>query len=478
MKILPVIMSGGSGSRLWPKSRALYPKQFLALENQYSLLQNTLLRLEGLNELCDPMVITNQEHRFIVAEQLRAINSSTSAIILEPFGRNTAPAITLAALWSQQLYQKRDVILLVLCADHIIRDKAAFHQAINIAYQHGIENELVTFGIVPQYPETGYGYIKVDQGITHSSKLYDDAYKVEAFVEKPTAEKANEYFKSGNFYWNSGMFLFKASRFIQELEKFQPQILTTCKTAIHSIQQDLDFMRIDADVFHKCPDDSIDYAVMEKTEYTTVVPLNAGWSDVGSWESLADLGKKDEAGNNIAGDVLLHEVTNSYIKSENKLIATVGIDNLVIVESDDAFLVANKDKTQDVKKIVAQLKAKNRSEFKLHRKVERPWGTYDSIDSGPRFKVKRIRVKPGAKLSLQMHHHRAEHWIIVRGTALVTNDTNTILLSENQSTYIPIGVKHRLENPGKVELELIEVQTGEYLEEDDIVRFEDNYGRI
>ncbi|WP_066018124.1 mannose-1-phosphate guanylyltransferase/mannose-6-phosphate isomerase [Endozoicomonas atrinae] len=494
MNLIPVIMSGGSGSRLWPQSRALNPKQFLPLVNEQTMLQNTVARLDGLDAVGAPVVIANEDHRFLVAEQLRQMGRSAEAIILEPVGRNTAPAVALAALKAQnsQPATHNDPILLVLAADHVIQDEKAFHLAVEAALPAAMEGKLVTFGIVPTHPETGYGYIKAgeqligngEEGVavqhaepkTHNSSL-TSIYSVEQFVEKPDQETAQGYLASGDYYWNSGMFLFKAFRYLEELKQFRPDILEACEKAMAIQSQDLDFVRLDEDAFKACPDDSIDYAVMEKTTDAVVVPLDAGWSDVGSWSSLADISEKDELGNAVLGDVLLHDTRNTYVRSDKKLIATVGVDELVVVESDDAILVAHKDRVQDVKKVVEQLKAEGRPEVSLHRKVYRPWGAYDSIDMGERFQVKRIMVKPGAKLSLQKHYHRAEHWIVVKGTALVEVDGKEVLLTENQSTYIPIGAVHRLENPGKFDLELIEVQSGGYLGEDDIVRFEDTYGR-
>ncbi|WP_422473807.1 mannose-1-phosphate guanylyltransferase/mannose-6-phosphate isomerase [Endozoicomonas sp. ALB032] len=493
MNLIPIIMSGGSGSRLWPQSRSLYPKQFLPLVNEQTMLQNTLSRLDGLNSVSAPMVIANEEHRFLVAEQFRQVNRKASAIILEPVGRNTAPAVALAALKAKTLSEDEEPLLLVLAADHVINDVNAFHQAVEAALPAALDGKLVTFGIVPGHPETGYGYIKaLNDSETKAQGFSSDEQKetfepsslsaekimpVEHFVEKPDLETAQGYLATGDYYWNSGMFLFKASRYLEELNKFRPDILEACQKAMEVQTADLDFVRLDELAFKACPEESIDYAVMEKTTDAVVVPLDAGWSDVGSWSSLADISEKDEVGNSTLGDVLLHDTRNTYVRSEKKLIATLGVDDLVITESDDAILVAHKNRVQDVKKIVERLKAANRSEAKLHRKVYRPWGAYDSIDMGDRFQVKRITVKPGAQLSLQMHHHRAEHWIVVKGTALVTNGDQEILLTENQSTYIPIGVVHRLENPGKFDLELIEVQSGGYLGEDDIVRFEDTYGR-
>ncbi|WP_422410486.1 MULTISPECIES: mannose-1-phosphate guanylyltransferase/mannose-6-phosphate isomerase [unclassified Endozoicomonas] len=476
MNLIPIIMSGGSGSRLWPQSRSLYPKQFLPLLNQQTMLQNTLTRLDGLPSFGAPMVIANEEHRFLVAEQFRQVGHKPSTIILEPVGRNTAPAVALAALKAQSLQPaaENEPLLLVLAADHVIQDVQAFHQAILAAMPAAQNDKLVTFGIVPTQAETGYGYIKASEALSGNS---EQLAPVERFVEKPDLETAQEYIDCGNYYWNSGMFLFKASRYLEELGKFRSDILTACKQAMELQKTDLDFVRVDEASFIACPDESIDYAVMEKNTDAVIVPLNAGWSDVGSWSSLADIAEKDSFGNSTLGDVLLEDSRNTYVRSEKKLIATLGVEDLVITESDDAILVAHKSHVQDVKKIVNRLKAENRPEARLHRKVYRPWGAYDSIDMGERFQVKRITVKPGSQLSLQMHHHRAEHWIVVKGTARITNGDQELLLTENQSIYIPIGVVHRLENPGKFDLELIEVQSGSYLGEDDIVRFEDTYGR-
>ncbi|ASP46631.1 mannose-1-phosphate guanylyltransferase/mannose-6-phosphate isomerase [Cognaticolwellia beringensis] len=464
--ITPVIMAGGSGSRLWPLSRSLYPKQFLALNGDETMLQQTLNRLSGLS-VESSVVICNEEHRFIVAEQLRCINQS-GAIVLEPVGRNTAPAIALAA---NIVMQSKDNLILVLAADHVIENEAAFIAAVNKAIPLAEKGKLVTFGIVPTEAHTGYGYIK------RGTEIDNDGYQVDAFVEKPCTELATQYFEGKEHYWNSGMFLMKASRYLEELKQFRPDIYQACENALANTSNDADFIRIDQVEFEKCPDESVDYAVMEKTADAVVVTLDAGWSDIGSWSALWDVNNKDTNGNAISGDSINHETTNTLIQGGERLIATVGIDNLVIVDTKDALLVATKDKVQDVKKIVEQLKAEGRTEFKNHREVYRPWGKYDSIDNGSRYQVKRITVKPGEKLSIQMHHHRAEHWIVVSGTAKVTNGDNTFLVTENESTYIPIGVVHALENPGQLPLEIIEVQSGSYLGEDDIVRFEDRYGR-
>ena len=465
--ITPVIMAGGSGSRLWPLSRSLYPKQFLALTGENTMLQETLSRLSAL-DVSAPLVICNEEHRFIVAEQLRSIEK-TGSIILEPVGRNTAPAIALAA---EVTLNDQDPLLLVLAADHVIQDTVAFTQAVNNAVPLAQAGKLVTFGIVPTQAHTGYGYIKRGNAVSDSS-----GFDVNAFVEKPNSSVASEYVESGEYYWNSGMFLIKASRYLQELEKYCPKISAACKNALENTTSDNDFIRLDADAFKLCPDESIDYAVMEHTNDAVVVPLNAGWNDIGAWSALWEVNDKDEHGNTIYGDSILQDTTNSLIHGGERLVTTIGLDNVVIVDTKDALLVASKDKVQDVKQIVEKLKVEQRSEYKIHREVYRPWGKYDSIDNGKRYQVKRITVNPGEKLSIQMHHHRAEHWIVVSGTAKVTNGNNTFLVTENESTYIPIGVIHALENPGKMPLEMIEVQSGSYLGEDDIVRFEDRYGR-
>ncbi|MDA7815677.1 mannose-1-phosphate guanylyltransferase/mannose-6-phosphate isomerase [Porticoccaceae bacterium] len=463
-EIKAVIMAGGSGTRLWPLSRAAHPKQFLALHGDDTMLQSTMNRLSGLS-IKSSVTICNQEHRFFVAEQLREIDKLGS-IILEPVGRNTAPAIALAALMSNE-----DDLLLVLSADHVIQDNAAFTKAVADAIPLAESGKLVTFGIVADKPHTGYGYIKrgVEQGV---------GFVVERFVEKPSIEVAQGYIDSGEYYWNSGMFLVKAGRYLAELTKFRPDIYEACRSSIAEMKTDLDFVRIDSEKFKECPEDSIDYAVMEKTSDAVVVPLDAGWSDIGSWSSLWEISKKDCSGNVAVGDVKLFDTSNSYVRTDGKLVATIGVENLVIVSTKDAVLVAGKDQVQNAKELVLQLKSDSRPEWKMHREVYRPWGKYDSIDLGERYQVKRITVNPGAKLSVQMHHHRAEHWVVVSGSALVTNGDQTTLLTENQSTYIPIGVVHGLENPGKVPLELIEIQSGSYLGEDDIVRFSDLYGRV
>lgn len=473
--IVPVIMAGGSGTRLWPMSRSLFPKQFLPLVNKTSMLQDTCLRLSGLDAK-PPMVICGEDHRFTVAEQLRTLDDTgASRVVLEPAGRNTAPAVALAALQALRS-DGADALLLVLAADHVITNVEVFQKAIEQAAVHAHNDKMVTFGIIPTGPETGYGYIRQAEEV-------GDAYQVGEFVEKPNRELAEKYLASGNYVWNSGMFMFKASRYLEELKRHRPDILAACEQSMELAVEDADFIRPDKEAFMACPDESIDYAVMEPlcagvgSKSVVVVPLDCGWSDVGSWSALWDVSAKDSSGNALQGDVIAEDTTNSYIRSDSKLVATVGLDNVIVVESDDAIMVASKDRVQDVKKIVEQLKQTDRSEAELHRKVYRPWGFYDSIDHGDRFQVKRIVVKPGGKLSLQMHHHRAEHWIIVCGTAEVTRGDEVYLVSENESTYIPLGVTHRLANPGAIPLEMIEVQSGSYLGEDDIVRFEDTYGR-
>ncbi|HEL4807569.1 TPA: mannose-1-phosphate guanylyltransferase/mannose-6-phosphate isomerase [Stenotrophomonas maltophilia] len=463
--IQPVILSGGSGTRLWPLSREAYPKQFLPLAGELTMLQATWQRVAPLAAR-GPLVIANEEHRFVAAEQLQQVGAEPAAIILEPVGRNTAPAIAVAALEATR--DGADALLLVLPSDHVITDEAAFRNAVQAAASAAEAGKLVTFGIVPTGPETGYGYIKAADG--------QGVRAVERFVEKPDLETATGYVSSGQYYWNSGMFLFKASRYLQELERFQPEMLARSRQAWQQARRDADFTRLDKDAFTAVPSDSIDYAVMEKTADAVVIPLDAGWNDVGSWTALRDVSQQDGDGNAHQGDVIAIDCRNTYAYAQ-RLVAMVGLDDVIVVETDDAVLVGKADRMQEVKTVVAQLKAEGRSEATWHRKVYRPWGAYDSIDNGERFQVKRITVKPGGTLSLQMHHHRAEHWIVVSGTAEVTRGNEVILLSENQSTYIPLGVTHRLRNPGKLPLELIEVQSGSYLGEDDIVRFEDTYGR-
>ncbi len=464
-----VVMAGGSGSRLWPASRALYPKQFLPIAGERTMLQETLTRLDGL-EVQGSTVICNEAHRFIVAQQAQEVGVTVSPIILEPVGRNTAPAIALVAFDLLHQSESPSSLMLVMAADHLIQDVQAFQRAVDTATVEAEAGNLVTFGIVPESPHTGYGYIR--RGDSQGA-----AYKVDEFVEKPDADTARAYIENGGYYWNSGMFMFKADAYLAELQAHRPDIYSACQQAYAERSRDVDFLRVGKDSFAACADDSVDYAVMEKTSKAVVVPLSAGWSDVGAWSSLWEVAGGNGDGNVLSGDVLTHNTRNSYIRAENRLVATVGLSDIVIVESNDAVLVADKNQVQDVKKVVDQLKLEGRNEVLHHRHVHRPWGVYDSIDSGERYQVKRITVNPGAKLSVQMHHHRAEHWVVVSGTAKVTNGDKEIILTENQSTYIPVGVVHALENPGVIPLELIEVQSGSYLGEDDIVRFEDRYGR-
>lgn len=470
MKLLPVILAGGTGSRLWPMSRELKPKQFLPLvQGGQSMLQATVARLQGLD--CQGLtVICNEEHRFLAAEQLRTLPGGQGAtIVLEPVGRNTAPAMALAAL--QALATEPDALLLVLAADHLIQQVPAFHAAVRTAVPLAAAGKLVTFGVVATHPETGYGYVE------RGEALPGGGYAVARFVEKPDAATAQAYLDGGRHYWNSGMFLVGAQRYLDELQRWQPAMVQACRWALERSTHDLDFVRLDRTAFEACPADSVDYAVMEKTADAAVVPLDAGWSDVGSWSALWDVSPKDAQGNAVRGDALLQDCHDTFVLAESRLVAAVGVQDVVVVETKDAVLVAHKDRVQDVKKVVEWLKAEGRTEHVKHREVYRPWGMYDAIDSGGRYQVKRITVKPGAKLSVQMHHHRAEHWVVVSGTAKVTNGEQTLLITENQSTFIPVGQVHALENPGVIPLELIEVQSGSYLGEDDIVRFEDRYGR-
>lgn len=469
--VIPVILSGGAGSRLWPLSRGLYPKQFLPLCGERTMLQETVRRLEGLDGVDAPMVICNEEHRFVVAEQLRAIGHEPAAIILEPAGRNTAPAATLAALHAQ--VDGDDPLLLVLPADHLIGDAAGLRAAVAIAAEQARAGGLVTFGVVPRKAETGYGYIKAADTVTEDASVL----AVAEFVEKPQQSDAERYVRSGDYYWNSGMFLFRASRFLDEMHHWSPAILEACRTAYAERRADQDFVRPQADAFRACPSDSIDYAVMEKAADVVVVPLDVGWNDVGSWSSLWEVGQQDSSGNVTHGDVVVQDVRNCYLHATDRLVGAVGVEDLVVVETADAVLVARKDRVQEVKELVQGLQENGRVEALVHRRVYRPWGSFEGVDQAQRFQVKRITVKPGASLSLQMHHHRAEHWVVVTGTARVTRGDEVFLLTENQSAYIPVGVRHRLENPGKIPLELIEVQSGPYLGEDDIQRFEDVYGR-
>ena len=470
-RLQAVLLSGGSGTRLWPLSREAYPKQFLPLAGEDSMLQATWLRVAPIAPSAPPIVIANEEHRFLAAEQLRLVGVLNPAIVLEPVGRNTAPAIAAAAL--QAMAAGDDPLLLVLPSDHVVRDAEAFRAAVQAASPAAEQGALVTFGIVPTAPETGFGYIQAEAG---QAAPGEGVRKVLRFVEKPDAGTARRYLEEGGYYWNSGMFLFRASRYLDELRKFRPDILEATTRAFEAAKRDGDFVRLDRDAFAACPSDSIDYAVMEKTGDACVVPVDIGWNDVGSWSALWDVSEQDDAGNAHHGDVIAVDSRDSYAYAR-RLVALVGVDNLVVVETDDAVLVARKDRVQQVKDVVAKLKSDRRSQAALHREVHRPWGSYDSIDMAEGFQVKRIKVKPGARLSLQSHARRAEHWIVVRGTARVTRDNDVFELFANQSTYIPIGAKHRLENPGSETLELIEVQSGDYLGEDDIVRYDDAYGR-
>lgn len=466
----PVILAGGTGSRLWPLSRQNFPKQFLALGDPElgTMLQRTITRLAGL-EHAAALVVSNTHHRFVVAEQLRKTDVPSRRIILEPSARNTAPAIALAAF--EACKDGQDPVLLVLPADHHIEDGDAFQTAVRAAQRHAENGKLVTFGIVPSHPETGFGYI-------HSGEsLADAALAILAFKEKPSAELAEEYVASGEYFWNSGMFMFRASTFLSELKRLNPDLLRACQQSLAHAEEDRDFLHIPIEQFSLCDDISVDYAVMEHTRDAVMIPLDAGWSDLGSWSAIWETGARDADNNKITGDVITVATTNSLIQAHHRLVATVGLDDMVIVETKDAVLVAHKDSSQDVKEIVRQLQAADRPEFASHTMVSRPWGHYDTIDKGSRYQVKRISVMPGESLSLQMHYHRAEHWIVVSGTARVICGEKELILSENQSTYIPLGTKHSLSNPGKVPLELIEVQSGTYLAEDDIVRFEDRYGR-
>ena len=508
--MIPVILSGGSGSRLWPLSRALRPKQFLGLTSEQTLFQLTLTRLSNLLKPLEPIVVANDDHRFLVADQCLQMGVQPKALILEPIARNTAPAIAVAALAAVDLVglaetnagatkgavrdhsiDSSDPVLLVLPSDHVFQNLASFEEAVRVGERAAAGGAMVTFGIVPKHAETGYGYVKArapigggreSQGGRPKSEagnppLAPSAMSVEAFVEKPDLATAQQYLTDGSYYWNSGMFMFKASVYLEQLGRLNPAMLKACEDAYANAKRDLDFVRLDKEAFSASPSDSIDYAVMEKTTQAVVVPLDAGWSDVGAWSAVWQVQPQDTNGNARRGDVLLQEATNSYVHADHRMVALVGVDNLVVVETSDAVLVAHKDKAQDVKKVVETLKAQGRSEADLHREVFRPWGSYDSIDNGERYQVKRISVKPGARLSVQMHHHRAEHWIVVKGTAKVTIGQSVQLVSENQSVYIPIGETHCLENPGKLPLELIEVQSGSYLGEDDIVRLDDKYGR-
>ena len=463
--IHPVILSGGSGTRLWPLSRAALPKQLLPLATERSLLQDTVGRLTGMPEITAPLMVCNIEHRFMIAEQMRQIGTVPQAIVLEPTGRNTAPAIAVAALMLTR--DDADALMLVLPADHLIGNVAAFHDAIRTAAEAARKGRLVTFGIVASTPETGYGYIRRGASLAGTAGVHE----VAAFVEKPDLATAQQYVASGEYFWNSGIFLFRASDFLQELQALRPDILEAGRAALDAATLDLDFVRLDPVAFEACPSESVDYAVMEHTRRAAVVPADMAWNDIGAWSALWDVAEKDGQGNAIRGDVMLENAGNNFVRAETRMVAMLGVSDLVVVETADVVLVASKDQVQDVKKLVDRLKAEKRCEHLVHKQVYRPWGWYEGIDAGERFQVKRIMVKPGEKLSLQMHHHRAEHWIVVSGTASVTCGDEVMLLTENQSTYIPLGTSHRLENPGKIDLHMIEVQSGTYLGEDDIVRF-------
>lgn len=464
--VIPVVLSGGSGSRLWPKSRHHYPKQLHRLYGEHTMLQHTILRLTGFGGT--PIVICNDEQRFMVADQLRQIDVPAE-IILEPVARNTAPAIAVAALRAQAVDPQ--AVIAVFAADHLIKRQARLDAAVQTAISAAQQNRLVTFGVVPDRPETGYGYLK-------AQPVDGQAVPVQAFVEKPDRSTAERYLQSGDYYWNSGMFVFPVEQLLREMEKFCPAMLESCRKALDQGTRDLDFFRLDKTAFAQCKDESIDYAVMEKTAEAYMVPLDAQWSDVGDWRALWEVSDRDSQGNALVGDVIAQNSRNCYVNSEGRLVAMVGVDDLIVVETADSVLVAHKDCSQDVKKIVEQLKREKRSEYIAHREVHRPWGSYDLIDTGDRYQVKCIRVRPGASLSFQMHHHRAEHWVVVVGTAEVRKGEEKIVLTENQSIYIPLGEKHRLSNPGKIPLRLVEVASGSYLSEDDIVRFEDDFGRI
>lgn len=472
--IVPVILAGGAGTRLWPLSRQAYPKQFLKLvDESYTMLQITLKRLENLPKpIAPPIIVCNEEHRFIVAEQLRQLNIQNASIILEPCAKNTAPAIALAALLGLELYPEHDTILLVLAADHFIADIECFEKCVKNAYHYAKQNDLAIFGVVPTEANTGYGYIQLGDEIKKN-----DVYKLKQFVEKPDRSTAEKYLSTSQYLWNSGMFMFRSIVILEELKKYQGEIYQICELAWQSKKQDMDFIRINADIFQQCLDESIDYAVMEHTQNGVIVSLNAGWNDLGTWSSLWQSNQKDEQENVIFGDVLVEQSYHNYIHSSSRLISVLGVENLIIVETKDAILICHQDKSQEIKDIVQRLKKTQRVELLQHKEVVRPWGKYDCIDIGERYQVKRITVQPKAKLSLQLHHHRAEHWIVVKGTAKVVKGEEQYFISENESTFIPLGTAHSLENPGSIPLELIEVQSGSYLGEDDIIRFKVEYGR-
>ena len=469
--IHPVILSGGSGTRLWPMSRSLYPKQLLALTGERSLLQETALRVAGNRGFAPPLVVANEEHRFIIAEQMREIGVVPDALVLEPVGRNTAPAACVAAL--RLAASDPDALMLLLASDHAIADVAAFHAAVERAAAAGRAGFLVSLGITPDRPETGYGYIATGKPV----KGCEGAFTIARFVEKPDAAAAERYVASGEYFWNASIFLFPVKGYLAELERLRPEMLAACRKALAEARADADFVRLDKAAFTGCPSDSIDYAVMEHTTRAAVVPVAMGWSDLGSWDALWDMGAKDERGNALAGNVVAEATRNCYLRSEAGLVAAIGVEDLVVVATDDAVMVAPRNRTQEVKQLVGRLLAEGRDEADALSTVHRPWGTYRSLHNGHRVQVKHIMVRPGAKLSLQMHHHRAEHWVVVQGTAKIVRGNDEMILTEDQSTYIPLGTPHRLENPGKIPLHVIEVQSGSYLGEDDIVRFEDHYGR-
>lgn len=471
MTLYPVILSGGSGSRLWPLSREHYPKPLLPLVSEKTLLQETACRLDDIEGLGDAVYVCNEEHRFLVAEQITQLGKKPATIILEPEGKNTAPALTLAALYLVK--QDPDAMMVVMPADHVMTEPQQFVAAVRKGSVNAEQGALVTFGIVPDGPETGYGYIKRNGEVSGTT-----AFTVASFVEKPDLQTAEQYVNEGDYYWNSGIFLMRADRWLDEIGQYRPDMLDPCRKAVIRGTEDDDFFRVSKEDFLASPSDSIDYAVMEQTDRAVVVPISAGWSDVGAWSALWNICPRDSDGNVVQGDVFAEDTHNALLVAQHRCVATVGLDNVIVIETADAVLVANKDKAQDVKAIVNRLKASGREEYKVHRQVYRPWGSYEGIDAGPRFQVKRLSVKPGAQLSLQMHRHRAEHWVVVKGTAQVTCGDQVFMLHENESTYIPIGEKHRLENPGSIPLEVIEIQSGSYLGEDDIVRFEDVYDRV
>ena len=467
--MIPVVLSGGSGSRLWPLSRSAYPKQFLPLCSGYSLVQDTVMRLAGSVATEAPIFVTANDQRFLLADQVQTLGAEGAEIVHEPARRNTAPAIALACFAAQE--RAPESVVLVLPSDHHIENKAAFQQVLELANTAAVKGNLVTFGVVPTKPETGYGYIKANNSSA------DGWLSIDAFVEKPSVELAEQYLESGDYYWNSGMFAFRADVYLQELKQHNPAIYDAAKASWDARSEDLDFIRVGEEAFVACPEDSIDYAVMEKTEKAVVIPLDSGWSDVGSWQSLWEVQDKDATGNVLVGDVIAQDTENTMVHASNRMVACLGVEDLVIVETTDAVLVADINQVQKVKDIVKLIEADGRSEHEFHREVHRPWGRFDSVDAGDRYQVKRITVKPGAKLSTQMHHHRAEHWVVVQGTAKVQRGEDSLMLTENQSVYIPLGEVHYLENPGKIPLEIIEIQTGSYLGEDDIIRFNDQYGR-